>query len=485
MSSASAICVSACAEPRQEGGAGQRRGVVVEQRLDVEIRVEIVAIADAQIEIAALEGDRILLGADLDAESRALDREPRDAPRQPAVDQRERRADDQPGAPVAGAHARAQLGEALQAFRGLGLHGAAGVGQRHAVVAALEQAPTVIGFEIAHVLADGGGRDAKFARRANKSAGAGGGLEGAERIERRQVHDGLWLSILDSRHAFAAVVSQKNLRQSARNFRLERAMHDILDLDAYPLDRPDSPEHADLLARCRADLEREGMFQLDGLVREDAVARAAEEIAPLFETDAFLHERAHNIYFKPAIPELPADHPALAKVKTSNRTLCADQVTGAVVLEIYEWPPLARFIAAAMDKPALHVMADPLARVNLMRYAAGQALNWHFDRSEFTTTLLLQAPERGGLFEYRKDLRSETDPNYDGVARLLRGKDPEKKNASAAAGALTVFRGKNTAHRVTPAEGATPRIIAVFSYYEKPGVTFSDEERIGFYGRAA
>ena len=26
---------------------------------------------------------------------------------------------------------------------------------------------------------------------------------------------------------------------------------------------------------------------------------------------------------------------------------------------------------------------------------------------------------------------------------------------------------------------------AVFSYYEKPGVMFSTEERVGFYGRAA
>jgi hypothetical protein len=51
------------------------------------------------------------------------------------------------------------------------------------------------------------------------------------------------------------------------------------------------------------------------------------------------------------------------------------------------------------------------------------------------------------------------------------------------AGTLNVFRGKNTAHRVTPVEGEHKRIIAVFSYYEKAGVQFSEEEQIGFYGR--
>jgi hypothetical protein len=48
-----------------------------------------------------------------------------------------------------------------------------------------------------------------------------------------------------------------------------------------------------------------------------------------------------------------------------------------------------------------------------------------------------------------------------------------------------VFRGKNTAHRVTPVQGDTTRIIAVFSFYEKPGVRFTEEEQRGFYGRAA
>ena len=54
-----------------------------------------------------------------------------------------------------------------------------------------------------------------------------------------------------------------------------------------------------------------------------------------------------------------------------------------------------------------------------------------------------------------------------------------------APGTLNVFRGKNTPHRVTPVEGPHQRIIAVFSYYDRPGVRFSAEEQRGFYGRAA
>lgn len=259
----------------------------------------------------------------------------------------------------------------------------------------------------------------------------------------------------------------------------------ILDLDRYPLNREGSAEWQRLVDESKAALAANGRFNLEGLLRPGIAEKAVAEIRPVMDTRSHVHRRMHNIYFKPSIPELSPDHPALRKVETISHTVCADQIPGSTVLSIYEYEPLVRFLAATMDKPQLHVMQDPLARANVMGYRAGEALNWHFDRSEFTTTLLLQAPERGGDFEYRTDLRSDSDPNYDGVAKLLEGRDPEAKILRIKAGTLNVFRGKNTAHRVTTVEGNRERMIAVFSYYERPGVMFTDEERIGFYGRAA
>ena len=120
-----------------------------------------------------------------------------------------------------------------------------------------------------------------------------------------------------------------------------------------------------------------------------------------------------------------------------------------------------------------------------MAYREREQLSWHFDRAEFTTTILLQAPRSGGQFEYRSRLRSDSDPNYEGVARLLSDRDERVQTLALAPGTLNVFRGKNTAHRVTPVEGNRPRIVAVFSYYETPDFAFSDTERLGFYGRTA
>ncbi|MFN0114476.1 MAG: 2OG-Fe(II) oxygenase [Paracoccaceae bacterium] len=261
-------------------------------------------------------------------------------------------------------------------------------------------------------------------------------------------------------------------------------IHDVIDLDRYPLDKPGSPAWTALVAKARADLSAEGMYDLPGFLRPAALSGAVAELAPRFDAEAFTHARRHNIYFRKEIGGLATGHPALTQFETTNRTLCADQIVG-VLRTLYEWPEFAAFLAATMGKPALYTMDDPLARLNAMSYAAGECLNWHFDRSEFTTTILLQAPERGGEFEYRKDLRSDDDPNYDGVARLLTGEDPKKKSLKLAAGALNVFRGKNTAHRVAPVQGARPRIISVFSFYERPGVRFTADEQKGFYGRSA
>ena len=261
-------------------------------------------------------------------------------------------------------------------------------------------------------------------------------------------------------------------------------MRDILDLDRFPLDHPGSASWTALVAQCRADLADNGMFNLQGLMRKEVAQEVVTTLTPKFASDSFRHERTHNIYFSD-VPDLAADHPANLRLETSNNTLCADQITGSPLLRLYEWPEFAVFLAATMQLPELHVMPDPLARVNVMSYSDGQALNWHFDRSHFTTTLLLQAPDQGGAFEYRTALRSEHDPNYDGVAALLQGRDPELRQISLSPGTLNVFRGKNTAHRVTPVHGDTARVIAVFSYYQQPGVMFSDSERMGFFGRVS
>ena len=218
-------------------------------------------------------------------------------------------------------------------------------------------------------------------------------------------------------------------------------MREFLNLEQFPLDALGSDAGRNFVSDCRRRLSEHGLFNLEGSLRPTTLERCVAETHQPLEQSAFVHERQHNIYFDDGPRDIAADHPALRHFETINHTICADQIPHSLVCRIYEWAPLAAFLAVVMGKEELHLMADPLARVNVIAYRAGEALNWHFDRSEFTTTLILQSPERGGEFQYRSALRTEDDENYDGVAQLLAGEDDDVKTLPLPAGTLSVFKG--------------------------------------------
>ena len=97
---------------------------------------------------------------------------------------------------------------------------------------------------------------------------------------------------------------------------------------------------------------------------------------------------------------------------------------------------------------------------------------------------MIQRPERGGAFEYVKDVRNADngEMNYELTEQVLNGETPSKTLAIDA-GALVLFRGRNSMHRVTPVVGGPTRILAVLAYNTQPEVSLSESVRRTFYGR--
>ena len=125
-----------------------------------------------------------------------------------------------------------------------------------------------------------------------------------------------------------------------------------------------------------------------------------------------------------------------------------------------------------------------LSSINIHYAERGQELGWHFDNSSFAITLLIQKPVAGSDFEFVKDLRDADagEMNYEGVAALLDGKTkPDSLNMDA--GALVLFRGRNSIHRVSPNESDKTRMLAVLAYNSQPGIELSENARMTFYGR--
>ena len=111
-------------------------------------------------------------------------------------------------------------------------------------------------------------------------------------------------------------------------------------------------------------------------------------------------------------------------------------------------------------------------------------LGWHFDTSAFSITMLLQAADEGGVFEFIPEVRDfdAGDMGFERVDRILDGHETTQ-TLEFAPGDLVMFRGRNALHRVTPAHGPTTRSLVIYALNERPDASMSNEALMTFFGR--
>ena len=245
-------------------------------------------------------------------------------------------------------------------------------------------------------------------------------------------------------------------------------LSNLIDLERYQLD---DPRH---IAAVKDRLDGAGVVTLPGFLR----ASACDELVLESETqaeNAFFTTFTHNVYLTPQDLSLPAEHVVNRQIKSPKGCITTDQIpANSGVQTRYHSPQFQTFIAAVLGEKSLYQYADPLSSINVHYAHEGQELGWHFDNSSFAITLLLQAPEGGGVFEYVPDLR---DAAAGGMSFLA------VKALDMQPGTLVLFRGRNSLHRVTPAVGRRTRLLVVLAYNDAPGVSLSEGARMTFYGR--
>ena len=261
------------------------------------------------------------------------------------------------------------------------------------------------------------------------------------------------------------------------------AIGDVIDLGRYPIADPNATPARLLIQDCRSQLKARGACQLEGFMRPEAVEAVLREASTL-EGLAHRTEATHNVYFAEDQPGLPADDPRRLRVRSAKRALGWHQIGSRSPLRLlYEWDGLTEFIRAAVELPVLYRDADPVGACSVMFYDEGDELGWHFDNSEFAVTLMLQASEGGGSFEFVPWIRDAHDERFGEVSGILAGGRDRVLSLDGAPGTLALFQGRHSIHRVTPVEGKTPRVNAVLAYAQEPGHRLTQLNRELFYGK--
>jgi len=252
----------------------------------------------------------------------------------------------------------------------------------------------------------------------------------------------------------------------------------IINLEIYPITDKSFQEQS------RQTVVEKGVLTMpDFLTAESLVAIRQEGIDK--RDQAFSKTQNHNVYLTPQDEKHPEDHAYNRQVESSKGCITDDVIgSDSALRALYDSQDFKGFLSHVFAEEALYRYVDPLSSINLHYAEKGQELGWHFDNSSFAITLMIQPALAGGEFEYVKNVRDADagEMNFDGVIQVLDG-EVEPQKLSMDAGALVLFRGRNSMHRVTPNETDLTRMLVVLAYNSKPDIALSESARMTFYGR--
>lgn len=258
------------------------------------------------------------------------------------------------------------------------------------------------------------------------------------------------------------------------------ALDEIVDVSRYPLDDPAALSGA--VAAVRAELAAVGCSVLPDFVRpeqQELLRAEGAALAPHAHHDV----ETVNVYNTAPDDTLPAVHPARVPLERGNAFVARDRIPpGALIQRIYTSPLFRRFVAACFGLAEVHELADPLSGLVLNVVAPGREHPWHFDTNEYTVSMLTQAAEAGGVFEYCPGIRSAGAENLGAVRAVLEGRG-EPRRLELRPGDLQLFCGRYSLHRVSPVAGGTARHTAIFAYSERPGVVGTVARTRQLFGR--
>ena len=263
----------------------------------------------------------------------------------------------------------------------------------------------------------------------------------------------------------------------------EIRLDEFIDLDQFPVHDLTNPKRDALVEQCRADLLSVGCSHVPNFILPSAVDKMRLEAHRLMDS-ALPADDNINPYLIAEDTSLARDHPKrFFQTRTSsfiNSDLLEPQ---SLLRKIYDCDVMVHFFSDCLNLGAIYRWADPLGRNPYSVMNNDDYFPWHFDGNEFTVSILVQESDEGGDFEYVPNIRTPKNENFDEVKKVLNGERDRVEVLSLKTGDLQLFKGRYSIHRVTPAKGINPRIIALPTYVTNPYLMNRPHHAKAFYGR--
>jgi len=253
----------------------------------------------------------------------------------------------------------------------------------------------------------------------------------------------------------------------------------IINLEQHPI------QESDYSKSCKDQLDSTGALVMEDFLNSDTVESLQAEAREVRLLAYFCHQN-HNAYLLDTDPDFPQEHIRNLEQVSDKGCITHDQVPeNSLLRTLYEWPDFRNFLKQVLGEPVFPY-ADTLSSININYYEQGQQLGWHFDNASFAVTLMLQSPGQGGEFEYREMVRNceKNDSAFADTEAVIKGK-LQPKTLAMGDGALVLFRGRNSLHRVAPVVSEHARILVTLNFNTEPGIMLSELARMAFFGRLA
>ena len=258
----------------------------------------------------------------------------------------------------------------------------------------------------------------------------------------------------------------------------------IVDLERYPIQDLNSPKIKETIKKCKNDLDKFSCATIPNFILFESLEVMNAELKKHIN-EVYMSKESINAYlYSKDDSSLPIDHPKRIFMDRDNGYLNSDLFEKDSEMKfLYVQKELLKFVSACLGVSPIYRWADPLAchAYNVMK--PNGILPWHFDSCEFSLSILMQKPEKGGIFEYCPNIREPGNENFKEVKKILDGDRTRVRQLKLDPGDLQIFKGRFTLHRVTKVEGNRSRYLCIPAYVLDPWRVNTPEHSRAIYGK--